>query len=106
MARTKGSKNKPKTTAPANKSKNTSAIDLSAAVEQYDEKIAAAEAAIAELTADLKARKAELKKLTKEKAAAEAAAAARRVEEEKAAILEAIASSGKTAEEIIRLLKE
>lgn len=95
MPRPKGSKNK----------KNTTAVTLQS-VESIDEKIAAAEAAIASLTEELKARKTELKELTKQKAEAEAAAAAKKAEEDKAKLLEAIEASGKTVDEIIALINQ
>ena len=62
MPRPKGSKNR----------KSTEFVDT---VENIDEKIAATESAIATLTEELKARKAELKELTKAKARAEEYAA-------------------------------
>lgn len=90
MPRPKGSKNK-KSVAPV--------------VEDIDQKIAAAEAEIEELGAQLKAKKDELKALAKEKEAAIAAAAAKKAEEDKQAILDAVAKSGKSIEEILELLK-
>ncbi len=53
----------------------------------------------------LKNRKDELKALAKEKEAAIAAAAAKKAEEDKQAILDAVAKSGKSIEEILELLK-
>lgn len=94
MPRPKGSKNKKPIT-----------NELVETVESIDERIAAAEAAIETLTTDLKAKKAELKGLMKQKAEAEAAAAKKKAEEDKAAILEAVEKSGKTVEEILELLK-
>ena len=87
MPRPKGSKNKP------------------AIVEDVDEKIAAAEAEIEKLNAELKAKKAELRKLMKAKAAASKAAAAKKAEEDKKAILAACEASGKSVEEILEFLK-
>lgn len=95
MPRPKGSKNK----------KNIS-TEILESVESLDEKIAAAEAAIESLTADLKARKAELKELTKAKVEAEKVAAAKKAEEERAKLIEAIEASGKTVDEILELLKQ
>ena len=89
MPRPKGSKNK-KSVAPV--------------VEDIDQKIAAAEAEIEELVAQLKAKKAELKALIKEKEAALAAAAEKKAEEEKAKLLDALAKSGKSIDEIIEFL--
>ena len=91
MPRPKGSKNK----------KSLVVIDT---VENIDEKIATAESAIAALTEELKARKAELKELTKAKVEAEKLAAEKKAEEDKAKLMEAIAASGKSVDEIISLL--
>lgn len=91
MPRPKGSKNK----------KNLVVIDT---VENIDEKIVTVEAAIASLTEELKAKKAELKDLMKAKARAEKLTAEKKAEEDKAKLLEAIASSGKSVDEIISLI--
>lgn len=91
MPRPKGSKNK----------KSLVVVDT---VENIDEKIIAAESAIATLTEELKAKKAELKELTKAKAEAEKLAAEKKAEEDKAKLMEAIAASGKSVDEIISLL--
>lgn len=91
MPRPKGSKNK----------KNVAVTDT---VENIDEKITSAESAIATLTEELKAKKAELKKLTKAKVEAEKLAAEKKAEEDKAKLMEAIAASGKSVDEIIQLL--
>ena len=88
MPRPKGSKNKAKII-----------------VENVDEKIVAVEAEIVEMTASLKAKKAELKQLKKAKVQADKAAEEKKAEEEKAALLEAIAQSGKSMDEILDLLK-
>ncbi len=88
MPRPKGSKNKAKII-----------------VENVDERIVAVESEIVELTATLKAKKAELKKLKKAKLQADKAAEEKKAEEDKAAILEAIAHSGKSVDEILDLLK-
>ena len=92
MPRPKGSKNK-KSAAPV--------LDLAA----IEEKMAAVEAEITSLSEQLKNRKDELKALAKEKEAAIAAAAAKKAEEDKQAILDAVAKSGKSIEEILELLK-
>ena len=94
MPRPKGSKNK----------KTLAAVSAQAATE-IDNRIAAVEAEIEELGEKLKARKAELKTLAREKAKADAAAAARKAEEDKAAILAAVEASGKSLDEILALLK-
>lgn len=91
MPRPKGSKNK----------KSLVVIDT---VENIDEKIVTVEAAIASLTEELKAKKAELKDLMKAKARAEKLTAEKKAEEDKAKLLEAIASSGKSVDEIISLI--
>lgn len=95
MPRPKGSKNK----------KTTVVIEVDT-IANIDEKIAAAEAAVAELTESLKAKKAELKELTKAKAEAVKAAAEKRAEEEKAKLLEAVAASGKSIDEIIEMINQ
>lgn len=92
MPRPKGSKNK----------KTTAAIPL----EEVEVKIAAIQAEIDDLGAKLKAKKAELKNLTKQKASAEKAAAEKKLEEDKAKILAAVENSGKTLEEVLELLKK
>ena len=91
MPRPKGSKNK----------KTAVVIDT---VENIDEKIAAVEAAIDELTESLKARKAELKALTKAKLEAERLAAEKKAEADKAKLLEAFIASGKSVDEVITML--
>ena len=88
MPRPKGSKNKAK-----------------AVIENVDEKIAAVEAEIAKLTADLKEKKTELKKLVKAKAEADKVAAEKKSEEEKAEMLAAIEKSGLSFAEVMDLLK-
>ena len=60
---------------------------------------------IEELTAALKAKKAELKKALQAKAKAEKAAAAKQAAEDKARLLKAVAASGKTVDEVLELLK-
>ena len=96
MPRPKGSHNKPK---------NAVVSELEQSVENIDERIAEVEKAIEILKTDLKAKKAELKELTKFKERAEAIAAAKKAEEDKEAILAAVAASGKTVDEILELLK-
>lgn len=91
MPRPKGSRNR----------KNAEFVDT---VENIDGKIAATESAIATLTEELKTRKAELKELTKAKTRAEKVAAEKRAEEDKAKLMDAIAASGKSVDEIISLL--
>ena len=91
MSRPKGSKNR----------KYAEFVDT---VENIDEKIVGAESAIAALTEELKAKKAELKQLTKAKAETEKFAAEKKAEEDKAKLMEAIAASGKSVDEIISLL--
>ena len=86
-------------------SKNKKTISQILPVENIDEKIAAVEAEIEKLTADLKAKKTELKDLLKAKEIAVKAAAEKKAEEDKAAILAAVESSGKTIEEILEFLK-
>lgn len=87
-------------------SKNKKTISQILPVENIDEKIAAAEAEIEKLTADLKTRKNELKDLLKAKEIAAKATAEKKAEEDKAAILAAVESSGKTMEEILEFLNK
>ena len=93
MPRPKGSKNK----------KTTVVIET---VENIDERIAATESAISTLTEELKAKKAELKELTKAKAAAEKLAAEKKAEEDKTKLLDAVAASGKSIDEIIDMINQ
>ena len=93
MPRPKGSKNK------------KSIFPEAVAVGNIDEMVSAAQAEIEKLTAELKSKKAELKKLCKMQEAQAKAAAAKKAEEDKAAILAAVEASGKSVEEILELLK-
>jgi Tfp pilus assembly protein PilN len=86
-------------------SRNRNNAEFVDTVENIDEKIAATESAIATLTEELKARKAELKELTKAKTRAEKLAAEKKAEEDKAKLMDAIAASGKSVDEIIQMLK-
>ena len=87
MSRPKGSKNK--VTLPAN----------------IDEQIANVNAEIEELAGSLKAKKAELKKLMKDKVEADRIAAEKKAEEDRQRIIEAVEASGKTVDEILEMLK-
>ena len=93
MPRPKGSKNRPK-------------AEITLTVDQLNEQIAATEAEIAALTDQLKNKKAELKALTTDREAAEKAAVEAKEAEQKAKLLEAVASSGKSIDEVIALLSE
>ena len=73
-------------------------------IENVDEKIAAAQSEIARLSAELKARKAEMRALNKAKQNAEKAAADKKAEEDKKAILAAAETSGRTVVEILAFL--
>ena len=86
-------------------SKNKKAFEQVESIETIDERIAAAETAIASLTEELKAKKAELKRYQKMKEEAERIAAEKKAEEDRAAILAAVEASGKSVEEILELLK-
>ena len=86
-------------------SKNKKAFEQMESIEVIDERIASAETAIASLTEELKAKKAELKRYQKMKEDAERIAAEKKVEEDRAAILAAVEASGKSVEEILELLK-
>ena len=92
MPRPKGSKNK-----------RTIPTDI-LSVEVYDEKISGVSQEIEELTATLKAKKAELKKLEAGKAEAEKAEAEKKAAEDREAILAAVAASGKSVDEILEML--
>jgi len=74
--------------------------------ESIDEKIATAEAELANLLAQVKAKKAEIKKLAKAKEAELKAAAEKKAAEEKENLMQAVADSGKTVEEIMEFLKK
>ena len=74
-------------------------------VESLDEQIKATEAEIESMTASLKDKKAELKKLNKAKEKAEKLAAEQKAEEDKNRILDAVAASGKSIDEILEMLK-
>ena len=86
-------------------SKNKKTFEKMESIETIDERIAAAETAIASLSEELKAKKAELKRYQKMKEEAERIAAEKKAEEDKAAILAAVEASGKSVEEILELLK-
>ena len=86
-------------------SKNKKAFEQVESIETIDERIAAAETAIASLTEELKAKKAELKRYQKMREDAERIAAEKKAEEDRAAILAAVEASGKSVEEILELLK-
>ena len=92
MPRPKGSKNKPK-------------VETTLSVDQLNEQISATEAEITALTEQLKTKKAELKVLTKEREAAEKTAVEVKEAEQKAKLLEAVASSGKSIDEVIALIQ-
>lgn len=97
MPRPKGSKNKK--TAAAN------TPDINISIESLDEQIRATEAEIESMTASLKNKKAELKALLKTKEKAEKIAAEQKAEEDKIRILDAVAASGKSIDEILEMLK-
>ena len=86
-------------------SKNKKAFEQVESIETIDERIAAAETAIASLTEELKAKKAELKRYQKMKEDAERIAAEKKAGEDRAVILAAVEASGKSVEEILELLK-
>ena len=86
-------------------SKNKKAFEQVESIETIDERIAAAETAIASLSEELKAKKAELKRYQKMKEDAERISAEKKAEADRAAILAAVEASGKSVEEILELLK-
>lgn len=75
------------------------------AAENAEEKITALQTEIAKLTTQLRAKKAELKRLVKVRMEAEKAAAARKAEEDKKRLMEAVKRSGKSIEEILDMLE-
>ena len=97
MPRTKGSKNK--------KTAATNTMEINISIESLDEQIKTTEAEIESMTAALKDKKTELKALLKKKDKAEKIAAEKKAEEEKARLLEAVAASGKSIDEILEMLK-
>lgn len=97
MPRPKGSKNK--------KNAVTAVAAVAVTPEEISQKIDAAEADIARLGDELKAKKAELKELIKSKAEAEKIAAEKKAEEEKATIMAAFEKSAKSLDEILEFLK-
>ena len=70
-----------------------------------DEQLSAITAEIEALSAQLKEKKAEQKKLLKARAEADRLAAKKKAEEDRKMILEAVQSSGKSVEEILEFLK-
>ena len=97
MPRPKGSKNK--------KNIAATAPDINITIESVDKQIKATEAEIESMTAALKEKKAELKKLIKAKEKAEKISAEQKAEEERSRLLEAVAASGKSIDEILEMLK-
>ena len=85
-------------------SKNKKAFEQVESIETIDERIATAETAIASLSEELKAKKAELKRYQKMREEVERIAAEKKAEEDRAAILAAVEASGKSVEEILDLL--
>ena len=86
-------------------SKNKKAFEQIESIGTIDERIASAEADIASLTEELKAKKAELKQYQKMREEAERVAAEKKAEDDRTAILAAVEASGKSLEEILELLK-
>ena len=98
MPRPKGSKNK--------KTAATNTMEINISIESLDEQIKTTEAEIESMTAALKDKKTELKALIKSKDQAEKIAAEKKAEEEKARLLEAVAASGKSIDEIIDMINQ
>jgi len=97
MPRPKGSKNK--------KTAATNTMEINISIESLDEQIKTTEAEIESMTAALKDKKTELKALIKSKDQAEKIAAEKKAEEDKIRILDAMAASGKSVDEILEMLK-
>lgn len=111
MARTKGSKNKPRT-AKATIDYAAIVAEKVAAKEQIEAEVAVLSANIDELKSQLKAKKAELKKAAKDvtkaeakKLAAETKAAEEAKKGEAESVLKKLLASGMTAEEILAKLQ-
>ncbi len=98
MPHPKGSKNKKTIAASA---ASTSVLDLTA----IEEKMTTIQSEIDTLGETIKAKKAELKELGKQKLEAEKKAAERKADEDKAKLLDAVEKSGKSIEEILELIK-
>ena len=88
-----------------NKPKNNVNTEITLTVDQLNEQIAATEQEITTLTEQLKEKKAALKELTKQRSVAEKAAAEAKEAEQKAKLLEAVAASGKSIDEVIALIQ-
>ena len=73
--------------------------------DQIREALSAAEASLNELTAAVKEKKKEIRKLNKDLHAAEAAETAAKAEADKEKILVAVKNSGKSVEEILEFLQ-
>ncbi len=71
---------------------------------EIEERMREVEEELDDLSASLKAKKAELKELAKAKIIAEKEELAAKAEEDKEKIMEAVAASGKSVEEILELL--
>ena len=80
-------------------------VETQFTVDQIREALSAAEASLDELTAAVKEKKKEIRKLNKDLIAAEAAEAAAKAEADKEKILAAVKESGKSVEEILEFLK-
>ena len=70
-----------------------------------DDRLAAAEAQLADLDEQVKAKKTEIRKLQKEKEAELRAAAEQKAAEERAALMKAFSDSGKSFGEVMSFLK-
>jgi hypothetical protein len=97
MARPKGSKNK--------KTLMAAAAAFIPSPEAIQEQIEIKTEEIEGLSAEIKVKKAFLKKLQKELIVAEKAAEMMKAEKDKKAILDAISASGKSVDEILEMLK-
>ncbi len=95
MSRPKGSKNK----------KTIAAAAATVTAENISRRIEEVEAEIKRLAEEQKAKKAELKKLIKERDSAARAEARKKAEANKAAIMAAVESSSKSIDEILEFLK-
>lgn len=74
-------------------------------LQSIDDRLAAAEAQLADLDEQVKAKKTEIRKLQKEKEAELRAAAEQKAAEERAALMKAFIDSGKSFGEVMSFLK-
>lgn len=104
MPRLKGTRNR-RTDGAAILQGTLSSEEILAKIEAIDSSIAATEDQIEELGAELKEKKADLKELKKTRVEAEKQLARRKAQEDRERLLEAVAASGKSVDEILSMLQ-